>query len=115
MARSFEFSDTVKREAFFRQWNLCAHCGVNLVDEYDNAHHILPNQAGNSDNKDHDWIRSADNCVILCNPCHDRVHGNGHFKNGPVAPPEYFPFSHGRQKFLHHSWANKMSRLFWKS
>ena len=25
MARPFDFSEVVKKEAFFRQWNLCAH------------------------------------------------------------------------------------------
>jgi hypothetical protein len=113
MGRDFDFSETVKREAFFRQWNLCAHCGRNLINIVDHAHHVLPNQVGNPKNSNDDWIRSVDNCVILCDTCHYRVHENGHYRTGAVAPPEYYPYSHGRQTHDHQNWLTRIKPRFW--
>ena len=112
MKQKFYFTDTVKRSVFFREWNLCAHCGKSLVNEWDNAHHVLPNQTGSAGNEADEWLRSEENCVMLCDACHGRVHENGNFRTGATALPEYFPYSHGRQTLLHHSWVNRIKKHF---
>jgi 5-methylcytosine-specific restriction endonuclease McrA len=96
MKRPFNFKDTTKREAFKRQWNLCAHCGENLSDFFDHAHHVIPNQTGRAGNVADQFLRTVDNCVILCDTCHERVHHDGSYRTGAVAPPEYYPYSHGK-------------------
>ena len=115
MARPFEFRDTTKQQAFVRQWNLCAHCGQSLFDVFDHAHHVVPNQVGRPGNDADTWIAEADNCVILCDGCHDRVHENGRFRLGAVASPDDFPYSHGRQIRLHEEWAARMRGRFWSA
>ncbi len=112
MKRNFEFSEDVKRKAFFRQWNLCAHCGRSLVNVVDNAHHVLPNQVGSTKNANDQWIRSVDNCVIICDQCHERVHEDGRYRTGATALPEYFPYSHGRQTLEHQSWVSRIRPRF---
>jgi 5-methylcytosine-specific restriction endonuclease McrA len=113
MKRAFEFSELVKNQAFFRQWNRCAHCGHSLINTFDHAHHVVPNQSGNPNNANHEWLKTVDNCVILCEPCHERVHANGHYRNGAVAPPEYYPYSHGRQKQEHQAWLIRVRPRYW--
>lgn len=114
MARPFDFSDNTRQKAFFRQWNQCAHCGRSLIDTYDHAHHVVPNQLGRPGNPDDSWMRGDDNCVLLCDTCHNRIHENGRFRSGAVASPDDFPYSHGRQKAEHQIWASRMRAHFWK-
>jgi hypothetical protein len=109
MSRPFDFSDTTKREAFRRQWNLCAHCGRNLANLYDHAHHVIPNQSGNVSNPADAFLRSVDNCVILCDMCHERVHQDARYRTGAVAPPEYYPYSHGNQVQQHTLWVTQLN------
>lgn len=113
MARPFDFTDTTKDQAFFRQWNRCAHCGRNLINVYDHAHHVVPNQVGQAGKAEDQWIREPDNCVILCEECHGRVHENGHFRFGAVASPDDFPYTHGRDRAAHVAWATRMRGRFW--
>src|SRR5262245_37936725 len=97
MARPFDFSDDVRNQAFFRQFNCSAHYGETLLYLSDHAHHVVPNQLGQAGDTTHHWIREIDNCVILCEPCHERVHENGKYRFGAVASPDDFPYSHGPQ------------------
>ena len=115
MARNFNFSVDVKNKAFFRQWNLCAHCGKSLTNVFDHAHHVLPNQAGARGNPNDSWIKSVDNCVILCESCHFRVHENGRYRTGAASAPKYFPYSHGRQKQEHQFWVRSITPKFWST
>ncbi len=113
MSRPFEFDERTRDEAFFRQWNRCAHCGRSLLDLFDHAHHVVPNQVGRPGESRDAWIREVDNCVILCESCHTRVHEDGRFRSGAVASPGDFPHSHGPEQSLHAGWAARMSPRFW--
>jgi len=113
MSRPFEFRESVKREAFRRQAGQCAVCGRSLADIYDHAHHVVPNQRGRARHSEDAWIRESDNCVVLCDACHERVHEDGRYVSGAVAPPEYFAHSHGRRSGEHRRWADAMQRRFW--
>src|SRR5262245_7104676 len=84
MDRPFDFSRTIKRDASLRQNNKCAHCGDELTDLLDHAHHVVPNQTGNPAARQDNWLRSLENCVVLCDTCHTRVHQDGRFRTGAV-------------------------------
>ena len=109
MSRPFDFLASTRRRAHFRQHGLCAVCGENLEDLFDNAHHVIPNQSGTAGHAQHAWLREVDNCVVLCDACHDAVHDSGRFRNGATAPPSYFEFSHAGNKQLHEGWAAELS------
>ncbi|MFH1119823.1 MAG: hypothetical protein V1775_08360 [Bacteroidota bacterium] len=51
--------------------------------------------------------------MMLCEACHYRVHQDGKFRTGAVAPPGYFPFSHGNNRKAHQEWAVRMKKKFW--
>ena len=109
MERPFDFSKEVKNKAFFRQWNFCAICGKNLINLVDHAHHVIPNQLGRKGHREDEWIKEVDNCVILCEQCHLRAHQDGKFRNGAVAPPDYFIYSHGKNsKAAHQAWVTRI-------
>lgn len=109
--RPFDFSDLTKELARGRQAGLCAHCGHSLRDLFENAHHVIPNQSGDPHNPRHAWLRTVDNCVVLCYMCHDRVHADAHFRTGAVAPPDYYPFSHGHDAGAHLLWVRRLDAL----
>jgi hypothetical protein len=114
--RYFAFSGGVKKIARLRQDGMCAVCADPLDDIYEHAHHVIPNQSGSAANQDHEWLKLIDNCVILCELCHDRVHADGHYRKGAVAPPAYFKYSHGENKAEHVKWLfnmNAKARRFW--
>ncbi|MGH0035717.1 MAG: HNH endonuclease [Myxococcota bacterium] len=81
------FPRKVIDEASFRQWGNCGYCGDSLRDVYDNAHHIVPVHQGGPD--------TVDNCVVLCEPCHHRVHQDGRFGSGVVASRDDFAYFNG--------------------
>jgi hypothetical protein len=116
MARPFEFSADAKFKARLRQQGKCACCGQGLRDAIEHAHHVVPNQSGIPGNPKHAWLATSDNCVVLCDACHGRVHQDGKFRAGAVAPASYFAFSHGPNKPLHQVWVNQMNartRAIW--
>jgi 5-methylcytosine-specific restriction endonuclease McrA len=116
MARFFDFSDATKREARLRQFGNCAVCGESMSWVEEHAHHVFPNQAGDPSNAAHAWIRSAENCVILCYLCHGVVHEYGRYRDGSMAQPEYFEHSHGSDRVAHLAWVqglNHRMRLVW--
>ena len=81
------FSESTKQAARLRQRSRCAVCGDGLDDQLEFAHHIHPNALGGPD--------LADNCAVLCGPCHHRVHNDGRFRSGIVAPRTYFQYWEG--------------------
>jgi hypothetical protein len=109
MGRPFAFRSPQQGQARFRQFGLCACCGEKLDNLEEHAHHVLPNQSGNPKNPDHAWLSSVDNCVVICTHCHERVHENGRYRNGAVAPPDYFRFSHGSNLAAHHAWVRQLN------
>jgi hypothetical protein len=51
----------------------------------------------------------VENCVVLCEDCHYRVHQDGRYQNGAVAGPDYYPYSHGRKNSAdHNAWAKSI-------
>ena len=108
MNRPFKFNENIKRQARLRQSvngrTKCAVCSENLENIYEHAHHVVPNQSGDVKNQKHIWLKMAENCVILCETCHDRVHENGNYRSGAIAPPNYYKFSHGGNIAAHRQW-----------
>ena len=104
MARKYEFSETVKKEARQRQMDLCASCGHSMNDEWEEAHHVIPDQSGASSQNKYDWMRTALNCVVLCDPCHVNIGHNGNTRTGAVAGPDAYTYSHGGNDVQHKEW-----------
>ncbi len=109
----FRFSDTTKHQAFYRQWNRCAYCGANLIYKMDHAHHVIPVQSGKLNDQHDVFLKSLDNCVILCEDCHLEIGHSGNFTKGPVAMPVTFPYSHGQEKEAHKTWSQQLNAQ-WK-
>ena len=110
MARPFEFSQAVKDEARLRQDGVCAVCGHSLDDTEEHAHHVVPNQSGDAKKPEDAWIRGVDNCVVLCDVCHYRVHEDGQYRTGATAPPSYYEHSHGNHRAEHLDWVAQMNK-----
>jgi hypothetical protein len=118
------FSDTVKREVILRQKGLCACCGELLADLQQDTpmlslqfHHVVTKVFGTDD--------TAANCVALCSDtdprkgnsskdgCHGRAHCEYRYGSGYVAPPDYFPYSHGLEGSADHlNWVRQVSVKF---
>ena len=81
------FSERTKREARLRQCSKCGVCGHSLDWQEEFAHHVHPDSLRGPDN--------TDNCVVLCRPCHERVHSDGRYSSCIVAPKSYFRFWNG--------------------
>ena len=86
-----------------RQDGRCAACTRDLSDLLEHAHHVVPKQTGKPSVLADQWLRSADNCVILCDQCHTAYHGHGRFRN-VTAEPAVFKFSHGKNAVAHRQW-----------
>ena len=111
MARPFEFRRDVVFSARVRQGGRCAVLGCDLNQTVEHGHHVVPNQSGEAGNAADSWIGSVDNCVVLCSACHNRVHQDGHYRAGAVAPASYFEFSHGpgaEARMQHQCWAGAL-------
>jgi hypothetical protein len=87
MARPFDFKNPVQGQTRLRQEGLCACCGESLDDLEELRITVVPNHTENLRNPNHAWLSSVQNCVVLCVECHDRVHENGRYAKGVVAPP----------------------------
>ena len=77
-------------------------------------HHVVPKQAGGNQSSGDPWMKSKDNAVYLCNECHHRVHEDGKYRDGIVAGPETFPYSHGdpndpTAKSSHEAWSKEVN------
>jgi len=111
MGRAFGFPNAVADEARLRQGGKCACCGEDLDDILEHAHHVVPNQSGRAGADQHAWLASVDNCVVLCETCHYRVHQDGRYRDGAVAPPEYYLHSHGDATRDHQQWTLALRRM----
>jgi DNA-directed RNA polymerase subunit RPC12/RpoP len=111
MARPFDFSDKVKWEAMLRQKYRCGHCGGDLRKILDNAHHVVPNQAGGASNPAHQWLKSTINCIYLCDDCHVEVHEDGKFRTGAVWAADHYRYSHGGDHGAHRKWVKELDKL----
>jgi 5-methylcytosine-specific restriction endonuclease McrA len=109
MARPFEFPPATRSQARLRQNGVCACCGDSLDDVEEHGHHVIPNQSGNPRDPNHQWLSSAENCVVLCAQCHERVHEDARYRRGAVAPPSYYPHSHGLNQAAHHAWVTSLA------
>lgn len=82
----FNFSEQAYWEARLRQGNRCAGCSDDLSDlprDFAPGHHagITKQEAayfGMHDNPD--WVRSSENCDVLCPECHNMAHDGGRFR-----------------------------------
>jgi len=82
----FNFSEQAYWEARLRQGNRCAGCSDDLSDlprDFAPGHHagITKQEAaffGMHDNPD--WVRSSENCDVLCPECHNMAHDSGRFR-----------------------------------
>lgn len=116
MDRPYDFDQDTRQQAFHRQGGRCACCSGNLKRDYlarekeVHAHHVTPNQAGRPGNPRDQWLRERDNCVMVCDDCHKRVHENGRYRDGAMAPASYFPHSHGQDRAAHAAWAKQHDR-----
>jgi hypothetical protein len=114
MSRTFEFSTPMKAQARLRQWGLCAKCGHSMNNSLEHAHHVVPDQIGRSGDPADVFLRSVDNCIVLCDGCHIAAHAHGDFRFGAVAPSDWFPYSHGKQEQAQHVlWGNRIA-LEWR-
>ena len=104
MARTFEFSPGVRNDAFFRQGRRCGVCGLSFDDQQEFGHHVIPDQSGNAADTADRFLRTVDNCVMLCDSCHYIVHEGGLYAVGAVPSPEYYRYSHPRE-VDHKQWA----------
>jgi hypothetical protein len=85
-----KFTEITKSSARFRQQGRCAVCDDNLNWLIEHAHHIYPDSLGGIDH--------VDNCAIVCEICHWRVHNDGNYRSLIVAPLSYFPYLNGKIK-----------------
>lgn len=94
----FRFSEQTKAEAAERQQDMCASCGDPLSDSPTHAHHtgITVQEARELGlEKQPDYVRSADNCSIVCEPCHqDFVHDGGRTRTA-TEDTSALPHTHG--------------------
>lgn len=103
-----EFSAITQYQAYYRQWNRCACCGESLTFQRGRAHHVIPAQAGNTGNLADTFLRSVDNCVILCSYCYSEVGYAANYGENAISPPNVYRYSHGLEKNFHQQWAKKL-------
>jgi len=108
MARPFDFLPHAAREARIRQWGRCAACG-DALEGWEESHHVIPNRAGRMADPDDAFLRSAANCVVLCDSCHAAAHSHGAYSTGAVAPPGWYRYSHGTAGHASHlAWRRRL-------
>lgn len=111
MGDPYRFTNQTLIETRQRQEGACACCREQLDDSVEEGHHVIPRQLGAPDQRRDGFLETSDNCVIICKDCHDRVHEDAHFKDGAVAPPEYFPGSHGANTAAHEAWVGEVHSM----
>ena len=82
---------------------------VNEDEEDVVGHHVIPDQCGKYRPRYAGFLRTDDNCVLICRECHDNAHEYGKFEHGIVANPSYFPFSHGANVAAHKAWCQTIN------
>lgn len=104
-----EFSAITKYQAFYRQWNRCACCGESLSFQNGQAHHVIPAQSTNGRVSDNAFLRSVDNCVILCKHCYTDEMNTSNPGKGTISSPRVYNYSHGLERLSHQRWAKNLS------
>jgi len=119
----YNFDDTIRDSARSRQEGYCASCTPKrkLAAKGGIGHHVIPVQTLNYTEADETkpvfqnagfFIKSLDNCVMLCGDCHFHYHEFGNTSNGAVAVPETFTHSHGVRSDLHNVWTEKVDTVW---
>lgn len=108
MGQRNKFSEGIKAKASKRQHDMCAACGGKLDGFTDEGFQVVPRKSvDDSDSNAHVWIRSADNCVIVCEPCNSK-YGRRWMRK---LRPNDFKFSHGKNRSAHQNWVGQMNVL----
>jgi 5-methylcytosine-specific restriction endonuclease McrA len=122
--RSYDFPPDVRLRVYDRQDGVCAACDKGLVaitlasgwtafvnEDHERVvgHHVIPDQSGKSRPQHAAFLRTDENCVLICQECHDNAHEYGEFQHGIVANPSYFPFSHGADTAAHSAWCKTIN------
>jgi|SRR6266478_1734714 len=111
MNSPFLFDEATKKMARLRQNGRCAACQHSLNDLLEHAHHVVPKLTGNPSIAADQWLRSVNNCVILCDTCHTAYHGHGAFRT-VTAEPAVFKYSHGNNLAAHQQWLAEIAVRF---
>ncbi len=110
MGKRNKFPEGIKHKARKRQHELCASCGGGLNGQTDEGFQVVPRKSSGDDDSDsgkHVWVRSADNCVMVCDGCYFK-----HSRKWVKRPrPDDFRFSHGKNKAAHQRWLGDMRVL----
>jgi 5-methylcytosine-specific restriction endonuclease McrA len=114
MPRLFNFSKTTQDAALFRQKFRCAWCCEHLSEVIFHGHHVVPGQAATARTPGNQWLRTEENCVMLCDHCH-AVHGHedGKYAKGAVPYARSFRYSHGPDFKAHKNWADRVDSRPW--
>lgn len=94
----FPFAEQTKAEAAERQQEMCASCGDSLADGPSHAHHtgitVQEARAWGLESSP-DYVKSTDNCSIVCEPCHQGfVHDGGRTRTA-TEDTTALPHTHG--------------------
>jgi 5-methylcytosine-specific restriction endonuclease McrA len=116
--REYEFPRILRDQAWLRQDGLCAWCGRKLWslirEMYIHAHHVVPDQAAQSKSPEYSWLKTLENCVMLCEECHREFgHQDGRFRTGAVPFARHYRFSHGPDRRAHGRWAATIDARPW--
>lgn len=58
-------------------------------------------------------MSSPDNCVILCDQCHEDIGHNNNYGKGAVALPSAFNHSHQAEEYKYSHWRVKKEHQLW--
>lgn len=84
------FCHNVIAQAYATQDGRCAMCGDLFDDVVYSADHILAETYGGDD--------SGDNCILLCDRCHDHTHVHGRYNDAAhfdLLDGKRMPYLHG--------------------
>jgi hypothetical protein len=74
------------------------------------GHHVIPDQIGRVDVPADAFLRTVENCVILCDVCHTEAHDDD-TQNGAVPEPDWYRYSHGKSgNTEHRAWLLRVEK-----
>jgi 4-hydroxyphenylpyruvate dioxygenase-like putative hemolysin len=76
------------------------------------GHHVISDRLGKHITISTDFIRSEDNCIMLCDECHLQEAHSGNFAHGPVLDAVAFKYSHDNNKIAHNLWVLKHDKIW---
>ncbi len=103
MAREVEFTAEVLERVVQRQQCQCGRCGDQLTSDF-SGDSVIPAESFAAQSDGQTFLKSEDNCVAVCQECHSFIDGAS-TQLGKVAPPEFYPHSHGTDSSAHKEWA----------